>query len=87
MSSVPVSKARTELKELVNRVAYGKERIFLTSYNKQMVAIVPLEDLRILEEIEAREEAEDARIIKKRRKDSEGTISLKEMKKRLKLNA
>jgi len=82
MSSVPVSKARHDMKDLVNRVAYGKERIYLTSHGKKMVAIVPIEDVEVLE---AMENAEDIRVAEERIKkaEKEGTYSPEELKKRL----
>lgn len=82
MSLVPVSKARTDMKDLVNRVAYGKERIYLTSHDKKMVAIVPIEDV---EALEAMETAEDIRIAEERieKVEAEGTYSSDEMRKRL----
>ena len=82
MLLVPVSKARNDMKDLVNRVAYGKERIYLTAYDKKMVAIVPIEDI---ETLEALERAEDIRIAEARIKiaESDGTLSSKELKKRL----
>ena len=49
MSSISVSKARQKMKDLVNRVAYGKERIFLTAHNKKMAALVPVEDVQTLQ--------------------------------------
>ncbi len=48
MDHIPVSKARSEMKEIINRVAYGKEHICLTSHQKEMVAIIPIEDLEKL---------------------------------------
>lgn len=80
--SIPVSKARGEMKDLVNRVAYGKERIYLTSHDKKMVAIVPVEDVALLE---AFENAEDIRIAEERiaRAAKEGTFTTRELKKRL----
>lgn len=82
MSLIPVSKARYDMKELVNRVAYGKERIYLTSHDKKMVAIVPLEDI---EALEAMERAEDILIAEERieKASKEGTYSVEEMKQRL----
>lgn len=82
MSSVPVSKARHDMKDLVNRVAYGKERIYLTFHDKKMVAIVPIEDVEVLE---AMENAEDIRVAEERIKkaEKEGTYSPEELKKRL----
>lgn len=82
MSLVPVSKARHDMKDIVNRVAYGKERIYLTSHDKKMVAIVPIEDV---EALEAMEMAEDIRIAEERieKTSKEGTYSNEEMKRRL----
>jgi len=82
---IPVSKARDEMKDLFNRVAYGKGRIYLTSHQKKMVAIVPIEDIAMLE---AMEDLEDIRIAEKRIKkaEKEGTITEKELRKRLGLD-
>lgn len=82
MSLVPVSKARHDMKDIVNRVAYGKERIYLTSHDKKMVAIVPIEDVEALEAMEA---AEDIRVAEARIKKAakEGTYTTDELKKRL----
>jgi len=52
MSSVSVSKARQTMKDLVNRVVYRKERIYLTAHNKKVAAIVPMEDIETLQEKE-----------------------------------
>lgn len=43
---LPVSNARAQFSELINRVAYGKEHILLTRHGKPLVALVPAEDLR-----------------------------------------
>jgi prevent-host-death family protein len=42
--------ARDELAELINRVAYGHERIILTRHSKPVACIVPPEDLAWLEQ-------------------------------------
>lgn len=47
---VPVTQARDELAELVNRVAYGHERIILTRHGKTVAGLVPPEDLAWLEQ-------------------------------------
>jgi prevent-host-death family protein len=49
-SEIPVTQAREELADLVNRVAYGHERIILTRHSKPVACIVPPEDLARLEE-------------------------------------
>jgi prevent-host-death family protein len=49
-SEMPVTQAREELADLINRVAYGRERIILTRHSKPVAGIVPPEDLVRLEE-------------------------------------
>jgi prevent-host-death family protein len=47
---MPVTRARDELADLVNRVAYGHERIILTRHSKPVACLVPPEDLAWLEQ-------------------------------------
>ena len=47
---IPVTQARDELSDLINRVAYGHERIILTRHSKPVACIVPPEDLAWLEQ-------------------------------------
>ncbi len=47
---VPVTQARAELAELINRVVYGGERVVVTRHGKPLVALVSAADLRRLEE-------------------------------------
>lgn len=49
---VPVTQARAELAELINRVVYGGERVVVTRHGKPLVALVSAADLRHLEERE-----------------------------------
>ncbi|WZH37339.1 MAG: type II toxin-antitoxin system Phd/YefM family antitoxin [Microbacterium enclense] len=42
---VPVSEARGQLSELVNRVRFGGESIVLTRHGKGVAALVPIEQL------------------------------------------
>ncbi len=42
---IPVTEARSQFSELVNRVGFGKERIVLTRHGKPLVALVPAEML------------------------------------------
>lgn len=46
---IPVTEARGQLAELINRVAYGHERIVLTRHSKPVACLVPPEDLQRLE--------------------------------------
>ena len=57
---IPVTQARAELADLINRVVYGGERVVVTRHGKPLVAIVSADDLRRLEELrESAEPAED----------------------------
>jgi prevent-host-death family protein len=53
---VPVTQARAELAELINRVVYGGERVVLTRHGKPLVALVSAADLERLQECELPEE-------------------------------
>ncbi|MFP1628459.1 type II toxin-antitoxin system Phd/YefM family antitoxin [Streptomyces sp. 5K101] len=54
---IPVTQARAELAELINRVVYGGERVVVTRHGKPLVALVSAADLERLEgEREAAEE-------------------------------
>jgi prevent-host-death family protein len=61
MSAIATGKARENFSDVVNRSAYGKERIVLTRRGKSVAAVVPIEDLELLEEIEDRLDVEAAR--------------------------
>jgi prevent-host-death family protein len=67
MAQMAASAAREEFAEVLNRVAYGKERIVLHRHGKPVVAIIPVEDLqlleRLIEEEEDRIDVEEARRI------------------------
>jgi prevent-host-death family protein len=49
MTRLNVSRAREEFPEIVNRAAYGKERTIVSRRGKDLAAIIPMEDLRLLE--------------------------------------
>ena len=48
---IPVTQARADLAELVNRVAYSGERVVLTRHGKAVAALVSADDLERLEQI------------------------------------
>ncbi|THA77024.1 type II toxin-antitoxin system Phd/YefM family antitoxin [Streptomyces sp. A0642] len=52
---IPVTQARAELAELINRVVYGGERVVVTRHGKPLVALVSAADLERLESEEAAE--------------------------------
>lgn len=51
MTRLNVSRAREEFPELVNRAAYGKERTIVSRRGKDLAAVIPMEDLRLLERL------------------------------------
>ncbi|MBQ0830559.1 type II toxin-antitoxin system Phd/YefM family antitoxin [Streptomyces tagetis] len=62
---IPVTRARAELADLINRVVYGGERVVVTRHGKPLVALVSAADLARLEERqeEPREEREAPEIV------------------------
>ena len=51
---ISAAKAREEFSDLVSRTAFAKERHVVTRRGKAVVALVPIEDLELLEELEDR---------------------------------
>ncbi|MFF5253489.1 type II toxin-antitoxin system Phd/YefM family antitoxin [Streptomyces leeuwenhoekii] len=54
---IPVTQARAELADLINRVVYGGERVVVTRHGKPLVALVSAADLERLEELRESERA------------------------------
>jgi prevent-host-death family protein len=52
MSELPITDARDDLAEVVNRVAYGHERVRLTRRGKPLAAVVSIEDVELLEQLD-----------------------------------
>ncbi|MFE6224141.1 MULTISPECIES: type II toxin-antitoxin system Phd/YefM family antitoxin [unclassified Streptomyces] len=62
---IPVTQARAELADLINKVVYGGERVVVTRHGKPLVALVSAADLERLEKLEAEEhEAAEAPVIR-----------------------
>jgi antitoxin (DNA-binding transcriptional repressor) of toxin-antitoxin stability system len=51
-SNMTVGDVRDKLAEAINRVAFGGERIRLRRHGKAVVAMVPIEDLEMIEHCE-----------------------------------
>jgi prevent-host-death family protein len=82
MTRMNASEARNDFSSTMNRVAYGKDRVVLHRRGKDLVAIVPVEDLRLLEELEARVDLDEARAALKEA-EKKGTIPWAKIKKDL----
>src|SRR5712691_1053220 len=61
MQTLDATTARDEFSDMLNRAAYGKERVILTRRGRELAAVVPIEDVRLLEELEGRLDLQDAR--------------------------
>ena len=83
-SAVTTAAARKNFSDLINRVAYGKDRVVLTRRNKPLAAVVPIEDIDLIEEIEDREDLKAARAALREAK-RKGTIPWAQVKKHLNL--
>jgi antitoxin Phd len=61
MTKMDTTTARKTFASTVNRVAFGGERIALYRHGKGVVALVPIEDLETLQELEDRIDLREAR--------------------------
>ncbi len=80
--AIDSSVARDSMSDTLNRVSYSKERIVIRRHGKDLAALVPMEDLRFLEELEDRLDLEEARAALSEA-ETEGTIPWDKVKKDL----
>ena len=59
--NIGVAEIRNNMADALNRVAYQGERIILERRGKGVAAIVPMDDLALLEALEDREDVKAAR--------------------------
>ncbi len=78
MIEVGIHEIRANLAEVINRVAYGGERVVLKRRSKPVVAVVSLEDLELLNSLE---DQADVKAAKKARKEK-GGITLEQYRKK-----
>lgn len=84
MTKVSTAVARKQFSDVVNRAFYAKERVALTRYGHTLAAIVPAEDLELLEAMEDRIDADDARqVLADMKANGEKPIPWAKVKKRL----
>ena len=79
MVEIGVADIRANLAEVINRVAYGGERIILQRRGKQVLAVVSMEDLELLQSLE---DQSDIKAALKARKEK-GAVPLEKIKARL----
>jgi prevent-host-death family protein len=82
MGQVNTVNARAQFSEIINRAAFGKERVTLTRRGKEIVAVVPIEDVQLLEALEDKIDLEEARAALAEAK-KKGTVPWEKIKKEL----
>ena len=83
-AGVSTTEAEKHFGEILDRAAVAKERIALTRGGEVIAALVPAEDLSLLEEIEDWLDAEDARrALEEHQRSGDRTIPLREIARRL----
>jgi prevent-host-death family protein len=82
MAHITASKVRQDLSDTLNRVAYGRRRVVFERRGKAIAAVIPIEDLRLLEVLEDRIDLADARAALAEAK-KKGTKSLETIVKEL----
>jgi prevent-host-death family protein len=61
---IPVTQARAEFADLVNRVVYGGERVVVTRHGKPIVALVPAADLDRLDRLDHDDQEQSATVVR-----------------------
>jgi prevent-host-death family protein len=61
MAERRISEARESFSTTVNRVAFGGERVILTRHGRRVAAVVPVEDLELLEALEDARDLDEVR--------------------------
>jgi len=75
---ISTAEARNHFSEVINRAAYGKERIVLTRRGKDIVGVVPVEDVELLQRLEDQIDIKLADAIKKEIEGGKPVIPLEE---------
>ncbi len=79
MTRINAGELRSRLSDMLNRVAFGNERVILQRRGRDVAAVVSLDDLELLEKLEERIDLDEARasLAEARKK---GTLSWAKLK-------
>jgi len=61
MTRINVGELRSRLSDMINRVAFGNDRVILQRRGRDVAAVVSLDDLALLQKLEERIDLEEAR--------------------------
>ncbi len=81
---ITASKARERFSELFDRVAIAKVRHIIVRRGKAKVAVVPIEDLELLEQLEDMLDARQA-LASLKEAATDGTVTLEALKRELQI--
>jgi prevent-host-death family protein len=76
MSVISATEARANFQEIINRAEYGGERIIIQRHGKAVVAIIGIDDLKLLEAIE---DAIDSALLRRAIEENDGFTTLEEV--------
>jgi prevent-host-death family protein len=82
MDSMNATEARENLADVLNRVAYAKDRVRITRRGKDVAAVVPIEDLELIERLENEIDIREAEKALKEARE-QGTVPLDVLRKEL----
>lgn len=77
MPTLSASELRDGLSEIMNRVAYGGERIVVSRNDKELAALVSINDLRELERLE---EARDLEAVRRSKAEPGENVNWEDLK-------
>jgi len=80
MTKITTADARNEFADVINRASFGKERFVLTRRGKKLAAIIPVEDLELLE---ALEDQLDVSAAKAALKESDERVNYEDLRREL----
>ena len=80
MTTIPITEAREHLADLGNRVALRGERLVVERRGKTLFALVPVEDVELLERLE---DETDIRLARRAMKEGGSNIPWEKVKKDL----
>lgn len=73
---VSAAEAKNRFSEIIGRAAYGRERIIVERKGKPLAAVISIEDLKRLEELE---DEVDSRLLREAVEASKGTTPVEEV--------
>jgi len=73
MTRISATEARANFQELISRAEYKRERIVIERHGKAAVAIICLDDLKLLEAIE---DAIDSEALRRAKRENDGFTTL-----------